>query len=115
MTEKCPYCGKGVVVVDSSVIYGAGHHYGLMKTCQDFPKCDSYSGHGASLANKELRELRKKCHRLFDAKWKAGEITRGESYKWLQRVMKMRHEDAHISKFGIEECKKLLSLLQIEK
>lgn len=110
--EKCPYCGKSVVIVDSSAIYGAGHSYGLMKTCRDFPKCDSYSGHGATLANKELRELRKKCHRKFDEIWKSGQMKRTEAYRWLGKQMKMTREQAHIALFRDEECKKLLNLIK---
>lgn len=108
---KCPYCHKPVIEVDSSVIYGEGADYGIMYTCSDYPNCDSYSGNKNSLANYELRELRKECHRKFDASWKSGEFTRRNRYNWLSRHMKLPREKAHISMFRVEECKKLLSLL----
>ncbi len=111
MNETCPYCGKSVVIVDSSAIYGAGHDYGLMKTCGDFPKCNSYSGYGATLANKELRELRKKCHRNFDQIWKSGKMSRKEAYKWLCREMRISRKDGHIALFRDDQCKRLLELL----
>ena len=93
------------------MVYGEHADYGLMKTCSDFPNCDSYCGHGATLANRELRDLRKKCHRLFDEKWKSGAMSRKEAYYWLIKVMKMSAKKAHISQFRDEECKKLLNLL----
>jgi ssDNA-binding Zn-finger/Zn-ribbon topoisomerase 1 len=108
---KCPYCGKNKICVDSTVIYGKGYNFGVMYACEDYPKCDTYCGKGATLANKELRELRKKCHALFDIKWKTGQIKRGKCYGWLKREMGLKSDEAHIAKFNIEQCKKLLTLL----
>lgn len=110
--EKCPYCGKDIVCVGSSVIYGKGYEYGVMYACSDFPKCDSYSGGtNKSLANKELRELRKKCHKMFDELWKSGDMTRKEAYTWLYKIMKVPRNEVHIALFRDEQCKKLLNIL----
>lgn len=112
MTKNiCPYCGKNVVVVHSSVIYGKGHNYGTMRACQDFPACDSYAGMGASLADRELRELRKRCHKLFDMRWKTGRMSRSECYNWLKQVMKMTAQQAHIANFRNAERLKLLEII----
>lgn len=110
-SELCPYCSQRVVIVHSSEIYGAGHDYGLMKKCSNFPRCDSYSGMGASLANQKLRELRKECHLRFDERWKSGKANRGNSYLWLQKVMGLSAKQAHISLFRDKECNKLLKIL----
>jgi len=108
---KCPYCGKSIQVVHSSVIYGKhAPDYGLMQACSDYPKCDSYGG--TTVASKELRELRKKCHREFDKIWQTGEKSRKSAYWWLCRKMKKKREDGHISLFREEDCKKLLELLK---
>lgn len=101
--------------VDSSFIYGLDHKYGLMKACRDYPKCDSYSGIDASLADKELRDLRKKCHALFDAKWKWGGVSRSQCYHWLKVSMGVKAKDAHISRFRNEQCLRLLELLDPNK
>lgn len=111
MQKKCPYCGKNVIFIHSTKIYGGDHNYGFMKACTDYPVCDSYAGKGASLANKELRELRKTCHALFDMKWRTKQLTRSKCYFWLRRVMNKSHHDAHIAMFRDDECKKLLKLL----
>jgi hypothetical protein len=111
-TSRCPYCGDSIVVVDSSVVYGVGHDYGLMNTCKNYPQCDSYCGHGATLANRELRELRKQCHRKFDVIWKSGKMKRKEAYNWLCQVMKVSRQDGHIALFRDEQCKKLLDILK---
>jgi hypothetical protein len=108
---KCPYCKKPIKAVDSSVIYGEGATYGVMYVCSDYPQCDSYSSNPKSLVDYELRELRKDCHRLFDASWKSGEFTRRNRYNWLSRHMKLSRDRAHIAMFRVEECKKLLTLI----
>lgn len=109
--EKCPYCNKEVKIVHSTVIYGPGHDYGNMKCCANFPACDSYAGMGASLADAELRDLRKKCHALFDARWKHGGVSRSQCYHWLKVSMGMKSKDAHIARFRKDQCLRLLDLL----
>src|SRR5258708_5141059 len=104
---QCPYCGKNIYVVHSSIIYGKdAPDYGLMQACSDYPKCDSYGG--TTIASKELRELRKACHREFDKIWKSGEKTRKDSYRWLCKKMNKPREQTHISLFREDDCKKLL-------
>lgn len=95
----------------SSVIYGPGHDYGLMSTCVNYPKCDAYAGKGATLANMKLRTLRKRCHALFDKKWKSGQWTRKACYHWLQKVMNLPPALAHIALFRDEQCEKLLEIM----
>lgn len=115
MKETCPYCGKDVVTVHSSVIYGAGHDYGLMRACQDYPACNSYAGRGASLANRELRELRKRCHLLLDSIWKRGHMNRGRVYVLMAKKMGIPQKRAHIAMFRDEECRRLLDILDPKK
>ncbi len=111
MKEKCPYCDSNIIIVKSTIIYGPKYNFGPMKCCSRFPECDSYSGINATIANSDLRELRKKCHRIFDEKWKSGKMRRGECYRWLQKEMGMNSNQAHIAQFSIDECKKLLSII----
>lgn len=108
---RCPYCGSPVVRVHSSVIYGRDVDYGFMRRCSNFPKCDAYAGRGATIANARLRELRKRCHRIFDQRWKSGRWTRGACYHWLQKVMGMTASQAHIAQFREADCEKLLCII----
>lgn len=105
--NKCPYCGSSIKVISSVEIYGID--YGLMHACSNYPKCDSYGG--TTIANKELRELRKKCHREFDKIWLSGKKKRSTAYWWMAKKMKKHKDDCHISLFREDDCKKLLSIL----
>jgi len=83
--------------------------------------CDAYVGTHRSnqeplgtLANKELRQLRMRCHDLFDRLWRSGQMSRHDAYDWLRDKMNLSKDDAHIGKFNKELCLKLISLINIE-
>jgi len=129
----CPYCGEKPEFVDSSVIYGQS--YGMIYLCSP---CDAYVGvHKGSdkalgrLANKELREAKKKAHFYFDKLWKAKvqiginedsgrksgkryiawrSKCRSGAYKWLSEAMSIDPEFTHIGMFDIENCGKVVEL-----
>ncbi len=110
--NRCPYCGGEVLIVHSSQIYGNGHDYGPMQVCANYPfKCDAYAGLGATLANAELRGLRKSCHQRFDKMWQSGKTSRKQAYIWLQKVTKKSPKLGHIALFNVKECHLLLSKL----
>jgi hypothetical protein len=110
----CPYCNKPAELKDSSVIYGKS--YGLIYIC--FP-CNAYVGthRGTStplgtLANSELRKLRKQCHSIFDLIWKSGKMSRFEAYVWLSKQLKIDINQCHIGMFDVDQCKKVMEVLQ---
>lgn len=109
--EKCPYCGSDVVRCRSEDIYGEGWNFGAMKKCARYPACDAYSGAGATVGDRMLRMMRKRCHRLFDARWKGGGWSRGACYHWLAKVMGMTPRQAHIARFRDDECRRLLRII----
>lgn len=109
----CPYCHEQAELKDSSAIYGTS--YGLVWICRNFPKCDSYVGvhqgtttPKGTLANRELRELRKECHALFDPLWMSGQMTRPKAYRFLQAIMGLPKFYAHIGKFNEQQCRDFL-------
>jgi hypothetical protein len=113
MTVICPYCNKPAKLVDSSIVYG-GKSYGMIWLCQP---CDAYVGvHKNSkdhaplgrLANAELRWWKREAHAAFDPLWKEGTMSRGDAYRWMQRVLVMSQYEAHIGKFDISECRALI-------
>ena len=115
-SPKCPYCQKEAVLTDSRVIYGKS--YGLIWLCSP---CKAWVGTHknspthkplGSLAKEELRVLRMKAHHSFDSLWKKWGITRREAYVYLQNLMDMTPEQAHIGRFNEHECQKLLKLLK---
>jgi hypothetical protein len=112
----CPYCGESAILVDSSIVYGQS--YGLIWICPSYPDCDAYVGvHKSgeymnyplgSLADKELRELRKKAHSVFDTIWKTSRLERGQAYRWMQEIMKIDHVlDCHIAEMNPKQCQEL--------
>ncbi|WP_408893481.1 zinc-finger-containing protein [Paenibacillus taichungensis] len=83
----CSYCSCDVIYTSNSVIYGKEYGNGRVYKCTG---CDAYVGvhTGTSiplgrLANKELRQLKKKCHTLFDPAWKSKKVKRRQAYSIL--------------------------------
>lgn len=110
---RCPYCGNAASLVDSSTIYGRS--FGRIWDCRP---CDAYVGvHRGTckplgtLANRELRKARIEAHEAFDLLWKSRGMTRSRAYEWLQCVMSVNAEDAHIAKLTVEQCRLLLEVL----
>ena len=112
---ECPYCGEPAKLVDSAIIYGRS--YGMIWDCRP---CDAYVGtHNGSkdhaplgrLADRELREWKKRAHAVFDPLWKSGQMSRPEAYKCLQEVMGMTADEAHIGKFDVADCMRLVDAL----
>ena len=109
----CPYCNVEAKYVDSDIIYGRS--FGFFYLCSNFPDCDARAtarGEGrptGTLAREELRELRKQCHAKFDPLWKENQMTRSESYGFLQKIMCLAvAEDAHIGQFDERRCRTFL-------
>jgi len=106
----CPYCGEKVEFTDSKVIYGKS--YGMIYLCVP---CDAYVGAHrdtnrplGTLANKGLREWRKKAHAAFDPLWTENRMSRTCAYRHMRNCMKLSNRDAHIAMFDIEQCKLLI-------
>lgn len=111
MNVLCPYCGCEAEFVDSARVY-RGKSYGMIYDCRP---CDAYVGvHKGTdkplgtLANRELRQMRMRAHAAFDPMWKRGTMSRRDAYGWMQRTFGMTAEQAHISRFGVAECERLL-------
>ena len=111
---KCQYDNAEVVLfMDSSFLYH-GHDYGPVWVCTE---CKAYVGcHPGttvplgSVANAELRLLRKQCHQQFDKMWKHQGCSRLRAYEILSRMMRI--DNPHIGEFNIEQCQRLLSILR---
>ena len=118
MNPICPYCQKISRLESTKKIYH-GVDYGLAYICQDYPKCDSYVGvhegtrkSKGSMANGELRNLRKKVHRNFDPFWDKRGGSRNRSYTWLANSMRIPKEMCHIGMFNLHQCNEALEIIQ---
>lgn len=122
--QKCPYCNSKTELIDSSYVYGKS--YGLIYICKP---CDAYVGvHKGTdkalgrLANKELREAKKKAHYYFDQiantslinkiwkKYIPNISNRNKAYKWLALNMKMEEKFCHIGMMNIEQCNEVVKI-----
>lgn len=117
--KKCPYCEGKTEYEDSSIIYGRS--YGMVYICKP---CDAYVGvHKGTdkalgrLANKELREAKKKAHAYFDPLWKRAVAkgrkkheARNSAYKWLAKEMGIERDDCHIGMFDVASCEKVVQI-----
>ncbi len=66
----------------------------------------------SSAAWEELKGARHRAHKLFDELWTSGQMSRKHAYIWMQKVMQKTKREAHIAKFSIEECARLIDEVQ---
>jgi len=107
------FCGAPATLRDSSVIYGKS--YGPAWVCSRWPECDGYVGcHPGTnkplgnLADNRTRAARKQAHSAFDHLWKSKGIRRTDAYRWMQKVIGLTSEQAHIGIMSREQCETLL-------
>lgn len=110
----CPYCNAAARLVTGDVIYPdvvtAAVAEALFWQCEP---CDAYVGTHrnskraapfGSLANKELRAMRRRVHVLLDPLWRSGDMTRAEAYAWLAKRLGMDERRTHVGMFREPEC-----------
>ena len=110
----CPDCGANMRLRQSK--------FGLFYGCEAYPACKG--SHGAYPdgrprgipGNKVTRDARILAHRTFDKLWDDSatgysKMTRAAAYRWMQRVMGVTKELAHIGMFNIPMCTKLIILV----
>lgn len=94
--------------------------FGLFYGCSTYPKCKAAHGahpDGRPLgipADKPTKDARIKAHEAFDQLWKSGRMRRGDAYRWLQTVLGLDKDSAHIGRFTIEQCNQLIEAVQKE-
>lgn len=119
---RCPYCGAPVVLRSADGIYKNNDRGTELYVCANYPKCDAYVRvHEGTkipvgtLANHELRTLRKTAHSYFDRLYRQGIMSKQDAYLWLSDLLQSPLSEAHIGYLGeyycrqvIEESKKIL-------
>lgn len=109
----CPECGAPMQLRRSK--------FGLFYGCTRWPGCDGTHGaHANGLplgtpADKETKRFRMMAHEAFDRLWKPGPAQvfgdRNRAYRWMQEKLGLTSDQAHIAKFDIEQCKRLIEAL----
>lgn len=108
----CPYCGNEAKWVENRFIYGKNYGRSYMaylcKPCDAFVGCHNNTRKPlGTLANRELRNLRKKVHAYIDMFWKTGRLQRKYVYARITKELGFQY---HTGESDIETCKKILAL-----
>ena len=123
---RCPYCGGTVQYRSADGIYQENSRGTMLYVCSHYPECDAYVRVHAgtkipvgSMANHELRALRRSAHHYFDQLYQSGCMSKQDAYLWLADLIAAPLSQAHIGYLGeyycklvIEESKKLLARRQ---
>lgn len=113
-TTICPYCKEPAKQVTGEIIYPnradlSNLQFYLCKPCNAYVGCHATGKPLGSLADAELRSMRRECHAVFDKTWN-NKKSRHIAYKELAEKMNMTKQDCHIGKFNIKQCQDLLAL-----
>jgi hypothetical protein len=110
----CPYCKKEAEWVENKEIYGVnlGKSY-MMYLCRP---CNAYVGcHNnttsalGTLANKELREARKKAHKALDPLWQKGRYSRTAVYDMMKLHFGYK---VHIGSSDVKMCNDIIEFVK---
>lgn len=112
---RCPYCGAPVTLRSADGIYKNNSHDMKLYVCINYPKCDSYVRVHAgtnipvgTMANHELRSLRRTAHHYFDKLYKSGIMSKQGAYLWLSDLLQSPLSEAHIGYLGEYYCKQVI-------
>lgn len=114
----CPYCHCSASLVKGDLIYPhrvdlAEQYYWICPQCKAYTGCHKGQGRPrGTLANEELRQLRRNVHLLFDSMWKNAGIKREDGYVWLARKLCIPLYLCHIGLFDAEVCLRAIRLLR---
>lgn len=123
---RCPYCGSTVIYRSADGIYQDNSRGAMLYVCSHYPNCDTYVRTHAgtripvgSMANRELRLLRKTAHHYFDRLYESGIMSKEDAYYLLAGMIDAPLSQAHIGylsdyycKQVIEQCKEYLERYQ---
>ena len=118
----CNLCGGHVILTSNSVIYGREYGSGKCYFCNS---CKAYVGTHIPrpeeafgiLSNAEMREMKTRCHEIFDQFWKnAGSgkkrhQKRQDAYKRLAKDMEIPITECHFGYFGIGQLRKAYEIV----
>lgn len=121
----CNLCGGQVIYTSNSRIYGREYGSGKCYLCT---KCGAYVGTHIPrpeeafgiLANEEMRDMKKKCHDLFDKKWlcektvRKAKKARKKAYVELAKSLNIPIKDCHFGYFDMDMLNKAYEILKKE-
>lgn len=112
---RCPYCGSPVIYRSADGIYRDNSRGTMLYVCSHYPECDAYVRvHTGtiipvgSMANHELRTLRRTAHHYFDQLYESGYMSKQDAYQWLADLIVAPLSEAHIGYLGEYYCKQVI-------
>lgn len=113
---KCNLCGGDVIYTTNDVIYGKRYGSGYCYLCERCgasvgthkPRPDEALG---LLANRAMKDMKMKCHELFDALWQNRE-QRNFMYEKLAAALGIPKEECHFGYFDLTMLHKAYEVLQ---
>lgn len=112
---RCPYCGSTVILRSADGIYRNNKDHTMLYVCSKYPVCDAYvrTHPGTSipvgtLANRDLRALRKEAHQYFDQLYLSGLMSKQDAYLWLAELLQAPLSQAHIGYLGEYYCRQVI-------
>ena len=115
----CRYCGGVIKLIPAKMVYGEstrrlgmeGEYVYQCQNCNARVGCHKGTTRPlGNVANEVLRLKRMEAHRVFDALWKSGHMTRTGAYRWLAGELHLRPDRAHIGGFEMDQCQKVIEL-----
>ena len=117
----CRYCGGVIKLIPAKMVYGEstrrlgmeGEYLYQCQNCNARVGCHKGTTRPlGTVANEVLRLKRMEAHRVFDALWKSGRMTRTGAYRWLAGELHLRPDRAHIGGFEMDQCQKVIELCE---
>lgn len=112
---RCPYCGSPVIYRSADGIYRDNSRETMLYVCSHYSECDAYvrvhTGTNipvGSMANHELRTLRRTAHHYFDQLYESGYMSKQDAYQWLADLIMVPLSEAHIGYLGEYYCKQVI-------
>lgn len=116
---RCPYCKAQAQLVTGAAIYPDRPDLTRRRFWACLP-CGAWCGiHENSqrcaplgtLANAELRGMRRKVHTLLDPLWRDGPMNRPDAYAWLAKRLGMDVRRCHVGYFRDAQCLAAVAIL----
>ena len=117
----CRYCGGVIKLIPAKMVYGEstrrlgmeGEYLYQCQNCNARVGCHKGTTRPlGNVANEVLRLKRMEAHRVFDALWTSGRMTRTGAYRWLAGELHLRPDRAHIGGFEMDQCQKVIELCE---
>lgn len=112
---RCPYCGSPIVLRSADGIYRENNDGTMLYACSRYPECDTYvrvipgtRTAVGTMANAELRALRREAHQHFDLLHQSGIMTRRGAYEWLSSMLQAPLSQTHIGYMSDYYCRQVI-------